>query len=140
MFNWVCWIAPDNLVSTLHSNLAFNTDLVPDRQPNIRVSIPHSEKRPSHPPFLVSAAASGFLSLPSTGMRLLISAARKLTFAPIPSRVLIIPLGLSRLVRNFLSRSCHSDPRIQGGRKQMSLRDLFYFFVRAFHHPVLYNP
>jgi len=47
MFNWVCWIAPDNLVGTLLPRAAYNTDVVllyTDRQPNIRVSILHSEK------------------------------------------------------------------------------------------------
>lgn len=137
VFNWVCWIAPDNLVSAPPPDAVPDIDLASDRQPDIWVSTSHPEKFPPHSRFLAFAEALAFLSLPSIGMKLLISGARKLVFTSFTPQALTV---FSRLVTPCTQHNVslyHSNPGMQGGLKQTSLRDSYYSFVSIFYQAAL---
>lgn len=87
MFNWVCWIAPDNTVRVLPLGAVCNADVSSQIVNQIfgLVSFSLGETITSVP-ILVSVEALAFRSSPLIGMRSHILAARKLASAPFPPR------------------------------------------------------
>ena len=130
MFNWVCWIAPDNTVSRSHPDAL--TTLTWRQIVNQIFGLGSSslcmDGRSSHSVFLVSAVVLAFRYSPLIGMRLLISVVRKYIITKPHWNVDQLP----RLVTPCMHPSFNlplPNPPTQGGRRQTLQRVLSYFFV-----------